>query len=45
MMNLKDIIKPENKDAKEILIPAIKSVVKNVDIKNNKMIVKLQEWR
>jgi len=39
------IIKPENKDAKEILIPAIKSVVKNVDIKNNKMIVKLQEWR
>lgn len=39
------IIKPDNKDAKEILIPAIKSVVKNVDIKNNKMIVKLQEWR
>jgi len=39
------IIKSENKDAKEILIPAIKSVVKNVDVKNNKMIVKLQEWR
>ena len=39
------IIKPDNKEAKEILIPAIKSVVKNVDIKNNKMIVKLQEWR
>lgn len=39
------IIKPEGKDAKEVLIPAIKAVVKNVDIKNKKMIVKLQEWR
>ncbi len=39
------VIKPENSGAKEVLIPAIKSVVKNVDIKNNKMIVKLQEWR
>ena len=39
------IIKPEDQSAKEVLIPAIKDVVKNVDIKNKKMIVKLQEWR
>jgi 16S rRNA processing protein RimM len=39
------VIKPHNQDAKEILIPAIKSVVKKVDTENNKMTVKLQEWR
>jgi 16S rRNA processing protein RimM len=39
------VIRPHNRDAKEILIPAINPVVKKVDIKNNKMIVKLQEWR
>ena len=39
------VIKPHNRDSKEILIPAIKSVVKEVDTKNKKMIVKLQEWR
>ena len=39
------VIKPHNRDAKEILIPAIKSVVKKVDTENKKMTVKLQEWR
>jgi len=39
------VIKPHNRDAKEILIPAIKSVVKEVDTENRKMTVKLQEWR
>lgn len=39
------VIKPHNQDAKEILIPAIKSVVKTVDTENKKMTVKLQEWR
>jgi len=39
------VIKPHNLDAKEILIPAIKSVVKKVDTENKKMTVKLQEWR
>jgi len=39
------VIKHNNRDMKEILIPAIKSVVKKVDIKNKKMTVKLQEWR
>lgn len=39
------VIKPHNKNEKEILIPAIKSVVKNVDIHDKKMNVKLQKWR
>ena len=39
------VIKPCNKNEKEILIPAIKSVVKNVNIYDKKMIVKVQEWR
>ncbi len=39
------VIKPHNRDAKEILIPAIKSVVKKVDTENKRMTVKLQEWR
>ena len=39
------IIKPHNQETKEILIPAIKSVVKKVDIQKKEMIVKLQEWR
>ena len=39
------VIKPHNQDWKEILIPAIKSVVKKVDIEKKTMTVKLQEWR
>ncbi len=39
------VIKPNNQIEKDVLIPAIRSVVKKVDIKNNKMTVKLQEWR
>ena len=38
------VIKPHNQETKEILIPAIKSVVKKVDIQKKEMIVKLQEW-
>ena len=32
-------------DKQELLIPAIESVVLEVDITNGKMIVKLQEWK
>ena len=39
------VIRPLNQNMKEILIPAIKSVVVGVDTKNKKMTVKLQEWR
>ena len=39
------VIKPHNQDWKEILIPAIKSVVKKVDIEKKTMTVELQEWR
>ena len=39
------IIQPRDAQQAEILLPAIKQVIKNVDIKAKKMIVKLQEWR
>ena len=39
------VIKPIDRDTKEVLIPAIKSVVKKVDTENKKMTVELQEWR
>ena len=31
-------------NGREILIPAIKSVIKKIDLKSNLMVVKLQEW-
>jgi 16S rRNA processing protein RimM len=34
----------EDDKAKEVLIPAIKSVIISVDIENKTMVVKLQEW-
>lgn len=39
------VIQPHDKQTNEILLPAIKSVIKNIDVKAKKMIVKLQEWR
>ena len=39
------VIKPHDPDEKEVLIPAIRSVVKKVDIDSNKIVIKLQEWR
>lgn len=47
--NLKEVLQPgandvyivEDESKKEILLPAIPDVIKNVDIANNKMIVKL----
>ena len=39
------IITTKNKDLKEILIPAIKSVVKKIDIEKKRMLVKLPEWK
>ena len=38
-----DVYVTENKDKKPILIPALKEVVKVIDIQEKKMIVKLQE--
>ncbi|MDO9545241.1 MAG: ribosome maturation factor RimM [Pelolinea sp.] len=39
------VVQPHDKQKEEILLPAIKAVIKNVDIKARKMIVKLQVWR
>ena len=38
-----DVYVIQTVDEKEVLIPAIKSVVKDVDIDNNKMIIELME--
>lgn len=37
------VIKPQDKNKKEILIPAIKSVIKHIDIENKRMLVELPE--
>ena len=39
------VIKPEENEEKDILIPAIGSVIMNVDVDKKEMIVQLQEWR
>ena len=39
------IVQPHDKHKEEILLPAIKKVVKKIDIKARRMIVKPQEWR
>ena len=39
------VIKPADPDEKDILIPAIKSVVLSVDIEKGEMVVALPEWR
>lgn len=38
-----DIYIVKKEDAKELLLPAIKQVVKNIDIKNKKIVVKIME--
>lgn len=38
-----DVYIVKNKEGKEILLPAIKDVVKNIDIQNKKIIVKLMD--
>jgi 16S rRNA processing protein RimM len=38
------VVTDENDPSKETLLPAIKSVIINIDIENRTMIVKLQEW-
>ena len=38
------VIRPESEEKKEILIPAIKSVVIEIDCENKIMLIKLQEW-
>ena len=38
-----DVYVIQTVDEKEVLIPAIKSVVKDVDIEDNKMIIELME--
>jgi 16S rRNA processing protein RimM len=39
------VIQPDEEHKQELLLPAIKEVIKNVNIKEKKMVVKLQEWR
>lgn len=38
-----DIYIVKKEDAKELLLPAIKQVIKNIDIKNKKIVVKIME--
>jgi 16S rRNA processing protein RimM len=39
------VVKPSEKQKEELLLPAIKEVIKKVSIKEKKIVVKLQEWR
>lgn len=38
-----DVYVVEAQDKKEVLIPAIKQVVKNIDLQNDKMVIRLLE--
>jgi 16S rRNA processing protein RimM len=39
------VIQPEGEQKQELLLPAIKDVVKDVNIEKQKMVIKIQEWR